>query len=70
MPTKKVIEQGKEFQVPSAAFNHLFVVNLSPSTLEIELTHSDLIVPVLIIRGADEDKEMQDVLKKYEGKEI
>lgn len=77
MPTKKMLEQGQELQVPSALFNHLFVVNLSPFTLEVEMVHNDLANPIIILRGGgvggkltEEDKEINDKLKEYEGKEI
>lgn len=71
MPTKKIIERETEFQVPSPAFNFLYVVNLSQSALEIDFSHNDLMIPVLVIREkSEEDKEIQGVLDKYEGKEI
>lgn len=70
MPTKQILPPEETVQVASAAFNHLFVVNKSSSVLELEFTHNDLVNPVIIIADGKEAKAIEDITKKYEGKEI
>ena len=70
MPTIKILTPEETAQVLSVVFNHLSVVNKSSTVLELEFTHGDLVNPVLIIREGKEDKAIEDVTKKYEGKEI
>ena len=70
MPAIKTLTPEETAQVLSAVFNHLFVVNKTSSVLEMEFTHDDLVNPVLIIREGKEAKAMEDIAKKYEGKEI
>lgn len=74
MLVKKVITQGEELQVPSVSFNFLFVVNNSSHPFAVELTHNDVMNPVVIIKDvsieSEEDKAIKDKLKEYEGVEI
>ena len=74
MIIKKALRQGEEVQVPSALFNFLFVVNNSSYTFELQIQHNDLGNPVVIIKDAsvesEEDKAINEKLKKYKGMEI
>ena len=74
MIIKKALRQGEEVQVPSALFNFLFVVNNSSYTFELQIQHNDLGNPVVIIKDvsveSEEDKAINEKLKKYEGMEI
>lgn len=74
MIIKKALKRGEELQVPSILFNFLFVVNNSSHPFEVELTHNDLATPVVIIKDAnverEEDKLINERLKKYEGMEV
>lgn len=70
MTKKKTLLPEENAQVISTVFNHLVVENMASFAVELEFIHNELVNPVLIIRDGKEDKPIEDIAKKYEGKEI
>ena len=70
-----ILVPGQKIQIPSPVFNFLVVINDSSSNLDITPLHTDIVIPMIIIKdtikkeGTEEDKAIKEQLKNLEGVE-